>query len=169
MKVRVVKDHFCGTGWRAEPETLYLGGVGAVYVEKLEFELPEEWDGLAVTLHIEQEGGTVPQPMLLDGNNNAPVDGRFTTARQGLWMLMATDGEGRREMTMPGKYVCYQTLKTARELVQTDRRCRCGINIYSWCLSRKPGQRWKHREPPDTGSGWPTDALQRNTRYYLKR
>ena len=66
MKVRVVKDHFCGTGWRAEPETLYLGGVGAVYVEKLEFELPEEWDGLAVTLHIEQEGGTVPQPMLLE-------------------------------------------------------------------------------------------------------
>ena len=62
MKVRVVKDHFCGTGWRAEPETLYLGGVGAVYVEKLEFELPEEWDGLAVTLHIEQEGGTVPHP-----------------------------------------------------------------------------------------------------------
>lgn len=111
MKVKVVKDHFCGTGWRAEPETLYLGGVGAVYVEKLEFELPEEWDGLAVTLHIEQEGGTVPQPMLLDGNNNAPVDGRFTTARQGLWMLMATDGEGRREMTMPGKYVCYQTLE----------------------------------------------------------
>lgn len=111
MKVKVVKDHFCGTGWRAEPETLYLGGVGAVYVEKLEFELPEEWDGLAVTLHIEQEGGAVPQPMLLDGNNNAPVDRRFTTARQGLWMLMATDGEGRREMTMPGKYVCYQTLE----------------------------------------------------------
>lgn len=107
MKVRVVKDHFCGTGWRAEPETLYLGGVGAVYVEKLEFVLPETWAGMAVTLHIEQEGGTVPQPMLLDGNNNAPVDGRFTTARQGLWMLMATDGEGRREMTMPGKYVCY--------------------------------------------------------------
>lgn len=100
MKVKVVKDHFCGTGWRAEPETLYLGGVGAVYVEKLEFELPEEWDGLAVTLHIEQEGGAVPQPMLLDRNNNAPVDRRFTTARQGLWMLMATDGEGRREMTM---------------------------------------------------------------------
>lgn len=111
MKVRVVKDHFCGTGWRAEPETLYLGGVGAVYVEKLEFVLPEEWDGLAVTLHIEQEGGTVPQPMLLDGNNTVPVDRRFTTARQGLWMLMATDGEGRREMTMPGKYVCYQTLE----------------------------------------------------------
>ena len=111
MKVRVVKDHFCGTGWQAEPETLYLGGVGAVYVEKLEFVLPEEWDGLAVTLHIEQEGGTVPQPMLLDGNNTVPVDGRFTTARQGLWMLMATDGEGRREMTMPGKYVCYQTLE----------------------------------------------------------
>lgn len=111
MKVRVVKDHFCGTSWRAEPETLYLGGVGAVYVEKLEFVLPETWAGMAVTLHIEQEGGTVPQPMLLDGNNNAPVDGRFTTARQGLWMLMATDGEGRREMTMPGKYVCYQTLE----------------------------------------------------------
>ena len=98
MKVRVVKDHFCGTGWRAEPETLYLGGVGAVYVEKLEFELPEEWDGLAVTLHIEQEGGTMPQPMLLDGNNNAPVDGRFTTARQGLWMLMAARDDHAREI-----------------------------------------------------------------------
>ena len=95
MKVRIVKDHFCGTEWRAEPETLYLGGVGAVYVENLEFELPVAWADMAVTLHIEQEGGTVPQPMLLDGNNTVPVDGRFTTARQGLWMLMATDGEGR--------------------------------------------------------------------------
>ena len=53
MKVRVVKDHFCGTGWRAEPETLYLGGVGAVYVEKLEFVLPETWAGMAVTLPID--------------------------------------------------------------------------------------------------------------------
>ena len=35
--------------------------------------------------------------------------------------------------------------------------------------SRNRGQRWKHREPPDTGSGWPTDALQRNTRCCLKR
>ena len=57
MKVRVVKDHFCGTGWRAEPETLYLGGVGAVYVEKLEFVLPETWAGMAVPLDSEQAGG----------------------------------------------------------------------------------------------------------------
>lgn len=111
----------------------------------------------------------MPQPMLLDGNNNAPVDGRFTTARQGLWMLMATDGEGRREMTMPGKYVCYQTLENGEGTGADGLAMSLASNIYSWCLSRKPGQRWKHKEPPDTGSGWPTDALQRNTRCCLKR
>ena len=111
MKVRVVKDRFCGMAWRAEPEVLHLGGVGAACVEKLEFELPPEWDGMAVTLHIEQEGGVLPQPVLLDKDQTVKVDGKFTAARQGAWMLLASDGEGLREMTRPGKYVCYQTLE----------------------------------------------------------
>ena len=111
MKVRVLKDRFSGVEWRTEPEVLHLGGVGAAGVDKLEFELPEEWDGLAVTLHIEQEGGAPAQPELLGEDRTVKVDQRFTAARQGAWMLMASDGEGLRELTRPGRYICYRTLE----------------------------------------------------------
>ena len=53
MKVRIIKDRFGGMGWRAEPGVLHLGGVGTAGVESLSFALPEEWSGMAVTLHIE--------------------------------------------------------------------------------------------------------------------
>ena len=68
---------------------LHLGGVGTAGVESLSFALPEEWAGMAVTLHIEQDGGTLPQPVLLDESRTVTVDHRFTAARQGLWMLLA--------------------------------------------------------------------------------
>lgn len=98
MKVRIIKDRFGGMGWRAEPGVLHLGGVGTAGVESLSFALPEEWSGMAVTLHIEQEGGTLPQPVLLDESREVTIDRRFTAARQGLWMLLAQSTDGYTAM-----------------------------------------------------------------------
>ena len=110
MKVRIIKDRFGGMGWRAEPGVLHLGGVGTAGVESLSFALPEEWDGMAVTLHIEQDGGTLPQPVLLDESRTVTVDHRFTAARQGLWMLLAQSVDGYTAMSCPAKYDCYETI-----------------------------------------------------------
>lgn len=78
---------------------LHLGGVGTAGVESLSFALPEEWDGMAVTLHIEQDGGTLPQPVLLDESREVTIDHRFTAARQGLWMLLAQSADGYTAMS----------------------------------------------------------------------
>lgn len=110
MKVRIIKDRFGGMGWRAEPGVLHLGGVGTAGVESLSFALPEEWSGMAVTLHIEQEGGTLPQPVLLDESREVTIDRRFTAARQGLWMLLAQSADGYTAMSCPAKYDCYETI-----------------------------------------------------------
>lgn len=120
MKVRIIKDRFGGMGWRAEPGVLHLGGVGTAGVESLSFALPEEWSGMAVTLHIEQEGGTLPQPVLLDESRTVTVDHRFTTARQGLWMLLAQSADGYTAMSCPAKYDCYDTIGLSGTVEDVD-------------------------------------------------
>ena len=120
MKVRIIKDRFGGMGWRAEPGVLHLGGVGTAGVERLTFELPEEWAGMAVTLHIEQEGGTLPQPVLLDESRAVAVDRRFTAARQGLWMLLAQSADGYTAMSCPAKYDCYDTIELSGTVEDID-------------------------------------------------
>lgn len=120
MKVRIIKDRFGGMGWRAEPGVLHLGGVGTAGVESLSFALPEEWDGMAVTLHIEQEGGTLPQPVLLDESREVTIDRRFTAARQGLWMLLAQSADGYTAMSCPAKYDCYETIELSGTVEDID-------------------------------------------------
>lgn len=120
MKVRIIKDRFGGMGWRAEPGALHLGGVGTAGVDSLAFELPEEWDGMAVTLHIEQEGGTLPQPILLDESRAVTIDRRFTTARQGLWMLLAQSADGYTAMSCPARYDCYKTIELSGTVEDVD-------------------------------------------------
>lgn len=120
MKVRIIKDRFGGMGWRAEPGVLHLGGVGTAGVESLSFALPEEWSGMAVTLHIEQEGGTLPQPVLLDESRTVTVDRRFTAARQGLWMLLAQSADGYTAMSCPAKYDCYDTIGLSGTVEDVD-------------------------------------------------
>ena len=61
MKVKIIKSCFGGVEFLAQPKVLVLGGVGSAGVERLEFTLPREWAGMAVTLHIEQEGGGLEQ------------------------------------------------------------------------------------------------------------
>lgn len=116
MKIKIVKSNFGGVEFLAQPKVLHLGGMGSAGVERLEFELPREWMGCAVTLHVEQEGGSVPEPALLDRENGVKVDGRFTACRSGLWMLMAVDGQGYRAMTKPEKYICHETLQMGEAL-----------------------------------------------------
>ena len=120
MKVRIIKARFGGMGWRAEPGVLHLGGVGTAGVASLSFALPEEWDGMAVTLHIEQEGGTLPQPVLLNESREVTIDRRFTAARQGLWMLLAQSADGYTAMSCPAKYDCYETIELSGTVEDVD-------------------------------------------------
>ena len=60
MLVKIVKRTFSGAEYCPEQKVLKLGGEGSTGVETLEFELPEEWAGMAVTVHVQQLDGTLP-------------------------------------------------------------------------------------------------------------
>ena len=110
IKIRKLQDN--GSTFRANIETLYLGGVRSAKVDELRFELPEEWKKCTVTLHVQRLSGTKPDPQILDENNSALVDRRWTLEKEGTWMLMAINDSGYIAMTKPGKYTCYDTIDT---------------------------------------------------------
>lgn len=110
IKIRKLQDN--GSTFRANIETLYLGGVRSAKVDELRFELPEEWKNCTVTLHVQRLSGTRPDPQILDENNSALVDRRWTLEREGTWMLLAINASGYIAMTKPGKYTCYDTIDT---------------------------------------------------------
>ena len=49
MNIRIRKLQDNGSTFRATPETLYMGGVGSARVDTLRFEVPEEWNGCAIS------------------------------------------------------------------------------------------------------------------------
>lgn len=110
IKIRKLQDN--GSTFRANIETLYLGGVRSAKVDELRFELPEEWKTCTVTLHVQRLSGTKPDPQILDENNSALVDRRWTLEKEGTWMLLAINDSGYIAMTKPGKYTCYDTIDT---------------------------------------------------------
>lgn len=110
IKIRKLQDN--GSTFRANIETLYLGGVRSAKVDELRFELPEEWKNCTVTLHVQRLSGTKPDPQILDENNSALVDRRWTLEKEGTWMLLAINDGGYIAMTKPGKYTCYDTIDT---------------------------------------------------------
>lgn len=110
IKIRKLQDN--GSTFRANIETLYLGGVRSAKVDELRFELPEEWKNCTVTLHVQRLSGTKPDPQILDENNSALVDRRWTLEKEGTWMLLAINASGYIAMTKPGKYTCYDTIDT---------------------------------------------------------
>lgn len=112
MLVKIVKRTFSGAEYCPEQKVLKLGGEGSTGVETLEFELPEEWAGMAVTVHVQQLDGTLPQPVLLGEDRCLEVDRMFTASEKGLWMLRAMDGNGYCAMTRPARYECYETFAT---------------------------------------------------------
>ena len=81
-------------------------------MERLKFELPQEWAGCAVTLHIQRQDGTLPTPILLDEEHSAAVGKEFTASPCGSWMLLALGEDGYRALTRPARYDCYETLNT---------------------------------------------------------
>lgn len=102
-----------GTEFIAEPSRLHLGGERAEGVDRLEFDLPEEWAGLLVSLYIQHEDGKLMVPVLLDADGGAAVGRFITEARRGIWMLGATNGAGYAAYTRPGSYDVYDTLDTS--------------------------------------------------------
>lgn len=110
IKIRKLQDN--GSTFRANIETLYLGGVRSAKVDELRFELPEEWKNCTVTLHVQRLSGTKPDPQILDENNSALVDRRWTLEKEGTWMLLAINDSGYIAMTKPGRYTCYDTIDT---------------------------------------------------------
>lgn len=112
MQVRIVEKHFGGVEFCPEMKTLHLGGQSSANVERLEFILPESWQGKSVTLHIQRQDGTMPSPTLLDENNSCAVGKEFTASPCGQWMLLALGENGFRALTRPAKYDCYETLAT---------------------------------------------------------
>ena len=89
-----------------------MGGVGSAKVDTLHFEVPEEWAGCTITLHVQRLSGALPDPQMLDENNCVVVDWRWTQEKQGSWMLLAVDENGYIAMTKPGQYTCYETIDT---------------------------------------------------------
>ena len=112
LNIKVRKSQDNGSTFRATPDTLYMGGVGSAKVDTLHFEVPEEWAGCAITLHVQRLSGALPDPQMLDENNCVVVDRRWTQKKQGSWMLLAVDETGYIAMTKPGQYTCYETIDT---------------------------------------------------------
>ena len=110
IKIRKLQDN--GSTFRANIETLYLGGVRSAKVDRLHFEVPEEWKACTISLHVQRLSGILPDPQILDENNSALVDRRWTLEKEGTWMLLAINDSGYIAMTKPGKYTCYDTIDT---------------------------------------------------------
>ena len=89
MQVRIVEKRFGGVEFAPEMKVLHLGGQSSANVERLEFTLPESWQGKSVTLHIQRQDGSLPAPILLDENASCTVGKEFTASRCGSWMLLA--------------------------------------------------------------------------------
>ena len=112
MRVKILKRSFAGAEFATDVRVLKVGGQSSAGVEKLEFELPAEWQGLSVTLHVQWLDGTLPAPVLLDDEDSVAVDKTLTASPGGQWMLLALGADGYRALTKPTKYECYSTLNT---------------------------------------------------------
>ena len=112
MRVKILKRSFAGAEFAPDIRVLKVGGQSSAGVERLEFELPAEWQGLSVTLHVQWLDGTLPAPVLLDDEDSVTVDKTLTASPSGQWMLLALGTDGYRALTRPARYECYGTLNT---------------------------------------------------------
>lgn len=94
MRVKIIRKNFGGVEFGPEMRVLHLGGQSSANVERLKFELPQEWAGCAVTLHIQRQDGTLPTPILLDEEHSAAVGKEFTASPAAAgccWLWVRTD------------------------------------------------------------------------------
>ena len=121
MHIEITPRQVSGcTDFIPQPARLHLGSRNAQGVDTLSFALPEAWAGMSVSLHIQQDDGTLPAPLLLDSQGQVAVDRRLTAAAAGRWMLAATDGEGYTAYTRPGSYDTCETLPTDGDAAPPD-------------------------------------------------
>lgn len=114
MQIKITPRTLGGTEFTAQPARLHLGAQNAEGVDRLVFQLPAEWAGCSVTLHIRHSDGTLAAPLVLDAAHSAPVGRSFTGWPAGQWMLAATDGSGYTAYTRPGRYDVYDILPHRR-------------------------------------------------------
>lgn len=112
MQIKITPRTLGGTEFTAQPARLHLGAQNAEGVDRLVFQLPAEWAGCSVTLHIRHSDGTLAAPLVLDAAHSTPVGRSFTGWPAGQWMLAATDGSGYTAYTRPGRYDVYDILPT---------------------------------------------------------
>ena len=60
MQINITARDFGGTEFLAQPHRLHLGAQKAEGVDRLEFSLPEQWNGCVVTLHIRHTDSRSP-------------------------------------------------------------------------------------------------------------
>ena len=108
MQIKITSRTLGGTEFTAQPARLHLGAQNAEGVDRLVFQLPAEWAGCSITLHIRHSDGTLAAPLVLDAAHSAPVGRSFTGWPAGQWMLAATDGSGYTAYTRPGRYDVYE-------------------------------------------------------------
>ncbi len=112
MQIKITSLTLGGTEFTAQPARLHLGAQNAEGVDRLVFQLPVEWAGCTVTLHIRHSDGTFATPIVLDAAHSVPVGRGFTGWPTGQWMLAAADGGGYAAYTRPGRYDVYGILPT---------------------------------------------------------
>ena len=92
MRVKILKRSFAGAEFAPDVRVLKVGGQSSAGVEKLEFELPAEWQGLSVTLHVQWLDGTLPAPVLLDDEDSVAVDKTLTASLKGAGTIEGASG-----------------------------------------------------------------------------
>ena len=112
MQIKITPRTLGGTEFTAQPARLRLGAQNAEGVDRLVFQLPAEWAGCSVTLHIRHSDGTLAAPLVLVAAHSAPVGRSFTGGPAGQWRLAATAGSGYTAYTRPGRYDVYDILPT---------------------------------------------------------
>ena len=112
MQINITARDFGGTEFLAQPHRLHLGAQKAEGVDRLEFSLPEQWNGCVVTLHIRHTDGTLAEPLALDETGCISVGRSFTGWASGEWMLAAANGERYIAYTRPGQYDVHGILPT---------------------------------------------------------
>lgn len=90
MQINITARDFGGTEFLAQPHRLHLGAQKAEGVDRLEFSLPEQWNGCVVTLHIRHTDGTLAEPLALDETGCVSVGRSFTGWASGEWMRAAS-------------------------------------------------------------------------------
>lgn len=86
MQIKITPRTLGGTEFTAQPARLHLGAQNAEGVDRLVFQLPAEWAGCSVTLHIRHSDGTLAAPLVLDAAHSTPV-GRYD-----VYDILPTDG-----------------------------------------------------------------------------